>query len=87
VVALARQPQGDWVIAATGRFFARLAPTVRPPVGKEVWQDTRLLLPAAAPGNWREELGGHLITGEVKGLPLAAVFAQLPVALLRPAGD
>jgi len=87
VVAFARHRKDQWVIVAAGRFFARLTTPAHPPVGEAVWQQTRLLLPAAAPGNWREELGGRLIAGGTEGLPLAAVFAQLPVALLRPAEE
>ena len=87
VVAFARHRKDQWVIVAAGRFFARLTTPAHPPVGEAVWQQTRLLLPAAAPGNWREELGGRLIAGGTEGLPLAAVFAQLPVALLRPVGE
>ncbi len=86
VVAFARQREEQWVIAAAGRFFAGLTTPAQPPVGEAVWHNTRLLLPAAAPHHWREELSDRQIAGGPEGLPLAAVFAQLPVALLRPQG-
>lgn len=84
VVASARQLEGQWLIVAAGRFYASLVTAEQPPVGEAVWRQTALRLPQTAPLNWREELSGRQIHSQPSGLPLAAIFAQLPVALLRP---
>jgi (1->4)-alpha-D-glucan 1-alpha-D-glucosylmutase len=59
----------------------------RPPLGQEIWQDTRLVLTDIAPGmRWRNLFTGEILaTAERDGQPsLAAsdVFANFPVALL-----
>jgi maltooligosyltrehalose synthase len=57
-----------------------------PPLGRDVWGDTDVAIPEAAPSRWR-----NLLTGEVvevsrvrdrPGLPLAELFGTLPLALL-----
>ena len=87
VVAFARRWGEQWVIVAAARFFVGLTTPERPPVGEAVWRNCRLLLPAAAPSRWQDGLSGREIVGGPSGLPLAAVFAHLPVALLRPGDD
>jgi len=82
VVAYARHWQGQWAITTAGRFFAALAAPQQPPIGEEIWQQNRLSLPPGAPQNWREVLSGRDFTGADGQLPLAAVFAHLPQALL-----
>jgi (1->4)-alpha-D-glucan 1-alpha-D-glucosylmutase len=79
----------DLVIVVVPRLVARLAgDTERPPIGSEVWNKTRLLLPAALAGQSYQ----NVLTGEVlepasyQGTPgplLESVLARFPVALLR----
>ncbi len=86
VVALGRRRQGDWVVAATGRFFAGLAAPGQLPVGRDIWGETGLVLPRGTPGRWTEIFSGEerqaRRAGARKILPLHQIFQPLPVALL-----
>jgi (1->4)-alpha-D-glucan 1-alpha-D-glucosylmutase len=85
--------QGDrQAIVAVPRLFTRLVQGPKGlPLGAEVWQNTRLLLPDAEP----KRLWYNLFTGETltcmdsqgqPALSLAEVFAHFPVALLLSQG-
>ena len=83
VVAFARRHGERTVIAAAGRFFARLPD---PPTGEAAWGDTTLRLPPGAPDAWRDAIVGHELRaagGVGARLALADVFRHLPVALLE----
>ena len=64
----------------------------RPPLGLEVWQDTRLILTGIAPGTrWRHAFTGEVLVAEGRdGQPFLAaadVFANFSVALLLNEGS
>jgi (1->4)-alpha-D-glucan 1-alpha-D-glucosylmutase len=86
-VAFGREHQGTIVIAVAPRFLARLRLT-GPPVGASVWAGTGLPVPEA----WAARSCRNVLTGEDVAvvarqgrfeLPLEAVFASVPVALLE----
>lgn len=88
VCAFARSDGLAWVIAAVPRLLARFAPGPLSRLG-QIWQDERLLLPAAAPRQWF-----NIFTGETchagctpagNSLALADLFGRFPVALLSGA--
>lgn len=89
VIAFARQHSGKSVIVATSRFFTRLGDTGQIPIGQKVWGGTFI-----NPGNGLRGPSGRryrdVITGKVidvpqgnSQLPLAEIFAHLPVAMLE----
>ena len=88
VIAFARTRGNHAAISVTSRFTTRFANQLKRPLG-QVWEKTALQMPAAL-ASWRCE---NILTGEVLQpsqagqLPLAEVFAHLPVAILdvRPA--
>jgi (1->4)-alpha-D-glucan 1-alpha-D-glucosylmutase len=84
VVAFARERDGRVVVAVAGRFFTRLGRAVARPLGG-AWGDTRPRRPAGlARAPLRDALTGGTLAPDAEGaLPLAAVFASLPVALLE----
>jgi (1->4)-alpha-D-glucan 1-alpha-D-glucosylmutase len=87
VLAFARVRGETATLAVVGRHFVRLCPDGEHPVG-ERWRDTRLRLPEAlAARRYRNVLTDELIepasAGPEPSLPLAHVFAHLPVALLE----
>ena len=56
----------------------------RAPIGAEVWQGTRILLPGLrSHARLRNVLTGELIGGQPDGIELPQVFSLLPVALLE----
>jgi (1->4)-alpha-D-glucan 1-alpha-D-glucosylmutase len=86
VLAFARTHEDRAVVAVVGRRFARLGATTAPPVG-ELWLDTKVVLPdSLASRRWRDALTDRPV-GPQSGLdgsalPVAELFAHLPVALL-----
>ncbi len=83
VVAFAREHQGDAVVAVAGRLYAGLQiDPATPPVG-EVWAESSVELPGLPGGQrWRDLLSGQRFDAGGETLPLASLFATLPVALL-----
>ncbi|MFH1650701.1 MAG: malto-oligosyltrehalose synthase, partial [Chloroflexota bacterium] len=87
LVAFARRRGQDWALTIVPRLTTRLSRPPHFPLGEEAWGKDRLLLPAGAPAEWR-----HIYTGEKiispggKGLTLAQVLGNFPVALLAGTG-
>jgi (1->4)-alpha-D-glucan 1-alpha-D-glucosylmutase len=86
--AFARRAGDIRALVAVPRLLAGLASDPdRPPLGHEVWQDTRLILTGVAPGiRWRNIFTGEALVAEERdgrpSLAAADVFANFPVALL-----
>lgn len=86
VVAFARRHEDAEIVVVAPRLVTRLAGEDRAPVG-DVWNSDLLVLPGAEPGATYRQLftNRRIKIGEQdsrRGLPLAAVFADLPIALL-----
>ena len=88
VVAFARGHGGRCAIAAAGRFFMGLGAETGKPIGEATWGDSALLLrrdcafPAYRDVFTRRTIEAAHRNGK-PALPLAEVFAHLPVALLE----
>jgi (1->4)-alpha-D-glucan 1-alpha-D-glucosylmutase len=65
-----------------------LAGEGRLPLGREVWDDTRIVLPDGAPAGFVNAVTGAAVDGP-GGLYAAELFASFPAALLlsRPGPD
>ncbi len=92
VIAFARASANQTVVVVTGRFFTRLGDPNQPPTGGGVWGDTAVALNYESGAGWyRDVFTGQRIRAERAGggveLPLAQVFAHLPVALLEREPD
>lgn len=75
-------------MVVTGRFFTRLGDLNQPPTGSNVWGDSAVALNyVSVAGLYQDVFTGQRIRAERSGagveLPLAQVFAHLPVALLE----
>lgn len=89
VVAFARRLEDLLIIVVTPRLMFRLTEgQAKPPLGLEVWQDTRIYLPE---GEGSSSFV-HLLTGEILDvrkkvaqpyLDLATIFKNFPVAVLE----
>ncbi|MFO0930656.1 MAG: hypothetical protein U0736_27105 [Gemmataceae bacterium] len=81
--AFARVLDAQAVLAVVPRLVVPLmTETMRPPVGAEVWGDTRLVLPEPCRGSgWRNLLTGEVLEGG-DHLAVARVLDRFPVALL-----
>jgi (1->4)-alpha-D-glucan 1-alpha-D-glucosylmutase len=89
VVAFARRRRAAWAVAAVARLTSGLLDgDPRWPVGEGAWSSTTLILPDGAPTQWRDAFSGATVSARARSgvhtLSLAAVLAELPVALLEP---
>jgi len=88
VIAFARGLGRRSVIAAVGRFFMALGSETTKPTGREIWGDSALLLRRdISRAAYRDVFTGRTVESVERNgkhtLPLAEVFAHLPVALLE----
>jgi (1->4)-alpha-D-glucan 1-alpha-D-glucosylmutase len=86
VCAFARRLGRVWAIAVVPRLVGRIAYRSGAPLGKELWGETALDLPAEAPRRWVDVISGESIEGAPMAasnlLSLASVFKHFPVALI-----
>lgn len=88
VIAFARVIPKENVLVAAARFPTRLGEAGQYPVGAKAWKTTMLQLPEGGkPGCYRDILTGRDVCTFAQEekilLPVAEVFAHLPVALLE----
>ncbi|HEX2658462.1 MAG TPA: malto-oligosyltrehalose synthase, partial [Polyangia bacterium] len=81
VFAFARREKSQAVITVVGRHLTTFG--AQPPVG-DAWTGTSLVLPSDELANCtvRDAFTGRVVRAEKGRLPLEAIFASLPVALL-----
>jgi (1->4)-alpha-D-glucan 1-alpha-D-glucosylmutase len=88
IVAFARKLNKRSVLIAAGRFFLGLKVQARLPIGRDAWEETFLPIPQGLLATtYKDILSGTSLAPEQRRktwqLPLAEVFAHLPVALVE----
>jgi (1->4)-alpha-D-glucan 1-alpha-D-glucosylmutase len=88
IVAFARRADDEEAIVVVPRLVAGLTRgNSAPPLGREVWGETRLTLPAPPGTRYRDIFSGEIIEAEPAGdeavLALGEVLAHFPFALLE----
>ncbi|MFH1116387.1 MAG: malto-oligosyltrehalose synthase [Pseudomonadota bacterium] len=85
VIAFARRYRRQWALVIAPRFLSYLVQEGELPLGRQVWQDTEVMMPDRTPREWR-----NVITGEVlcagDTLSVGNVLLGFPVALLMGEG-
>ena len=85
VIAFAWRYQRQWALVIAPRFLSHLVKEGDFPLGRQVWQDTQVIMPDGAPAAWR-----NVITSEVlsagKALSVGDILLSFPVALLMGEG-
>ena len=81
VVAFAKRYENKVAIALAPRMLTSLVPSGTYPLGKDVWQDTQLQLPAGMPSSWKDALSDQLLTTNGT-LLVGEALKDFPVALL-----
>ncbi|MGO9021293.1 MAG: malto-oligosyltrehalose synthase [Syntrophobacteraceae bacterium] len=85
VIAFAWRYEQQWALVVAPRFLSHLIQEGDFPLGRQVWQDTEVIMPDGAPATWR-----NVITGEVlsagKALFVGDIVLSFPVALLMDDG-
>jgi (1->4)-alpha-D-glucan 1-alpha-D-glucosylmutase len=84
ICAFGRRKTEIWALVVVPRFLTRLIRADTLPLGRRVWGDDFLILPADAPQRWLNVLTGETIKfpKATENLPLPRVFGIFPVALL-----
>ncbi|WP_280153928.1 malto-oligosyltrehalose synthase [Piscinibacter sp. XHJ-5] len=83
VVAFVRETAGQQMVVACGRWFARLLDARPAWPAENVWGDAVLEVPGDR--QWRDVLSGQvLVVDGGRPLPVASMFATLPMAVLVP---
>jgi maltooligosyltrehalose synthase len=80
-MAFGRGDGFERLIAAVPRWLGRSDDA---PTHPGLWQGTTVPVPDGWPARWRCALSGRTVERDPAGLPVAALFAVLPVALLLP---
>ncbi len=81
VVSFFRTRQRRFALVVVPRFVTSLVQPGRLPVGRHVWEDTRIGLPAHAPSNWQDAITGRPLRGQGE-IPVADILATFPVSIL-----
>jgi (1->4)-alpha-D-glucan 1-alpha-D-glucosylmutase len=81
VLAFARRKDKRWAVVIAPRLLTSIIAADELPLGKEVWRDTGVELPADSPDLWRHVFTEQLIDGR-KTLSVAEVFRHFPLGLL-----
>jgi (1->4)-alpha-D-glucan 1-alpha-D-glucosylmutase len=96
LVAFMRRHGDQWVLVAvprllyrlsSSRLLLRLLASGKAPVGRQLWRDTHLELPAEAPEQWSNILSGDALVGTTdeqgrRQLSVSDLFQRFPLALL-----
>ncbi len=90
VVAFFRTHHDRQALVVVPRFLTSLTAPGRPPLGFEVWQDTRIALPPGSPATWQDKTTGGEMNA-LEELRVGDILQEAPVALLigrreRPSG-
>ena len=81
LIAFLREYDGKRSVTIAPRFFVSLVEEGKLPLGSEVWQDTRVVMPDIASANWTNTLSGEIIPGGNQ-LAVGQILKHFPVALL-----
>lgn len=81
IVAFARSNGNKMSIAIAPRFLTSLVQPGEYPLGKQVWDDTYLQLPSAAPLVWKDAMTAQMIQADGT-LQIGEALQHFPVALL-----
>jgi (1->4)-alpha-D-glucan 1-alpha-D-glucosylmutase len=86
IIPFARKYGQQWALVIVPRFLSHLIQEGDFPLGRQVWQDTEVVMPGGAPAQWQ-----NVITGEVlsagQTLLVGEVLLRFPVALLMGEGQ
>lgn len=81
IVAFARNYGDDWTITIAQRHPTALIKEGELPIGRQVWEDTHILLPKGVPALWNDAITTQVIEGR-ETLLVGDVLEHFPVALL-----
>jgi (1->4)-alpha-D-glucan 1-alpha-D-glucosylmutase len=81
VIAFFRARRDRRALVVVPRFLTSLVGPDEPPLGREVWQDTRIALPHDAAPDWRDVITGRTLTASDE-LFAGDILSEFPVSIL-----
>jgi (1->4)-alpha-D-glucan 1-alpha-D-glucosylmutase len=81
VIAFFRAQQDRRALVVVPRFLTALVGPDEPPLGREVWQDTRIDLPRNVPASWQDAVTGKTLAASDDML-VGDILSEFPVAIL-----
>ncbi|MGA2731751.1 MAG: malto-oligosyltrehalose synthase, partial [Syntrophobacteraceae bacterium] len=81
VIAFAWRYEQQWALVIAPRFLSHLIQEGDFPLGRQVWQDTAVIMPDGAPAAWRNVITGEVISAG-RALSVGDILLSFPVALL-----
>jgi (1->4)-alpha-D-glucan 1-alpha-D-glucosylmutase len=85
VIAFARKYERQWAFVIAPKFLSHLVQEGEFPFGREVWQDTEVIMPDQSPAEWRNALTSEVLSVGA-ALPIGDVLLNFPVALIMAEG-
>ncbi len=85
VIAFAWRYQREWALVIAPRFLSHLIQEGDFPLGRQVWQDTEVIMPNGAPAAWRNVITSEALSAG-KALSVGDILLSFPVALLMGEG-
>lgn len=85
VIAFARKNEQQWAVVIAPRFLSHLVQEGEFPLGREIWQDTEVIMPDQSPTEWRNALTSEVLSAG-NTLRVGDVLLSFPVALLMSDG-
>jgi (1->4)-alpha-D-glucan 1-alpha-D-glucosylmutase len=85
VIAFAWRYQRQWALVIAPRFLSHLIQEGDFPLGRQVWQDTEVIMPNGAPAAWRNVITSEVLSAR-KALSVGDILLSFPVALLMGEG-
>lgn len=82
LVAFARQRENRWSLTIVPRLCTSLVDQGAYPVGRDVWQDTEVVLPPGSPDTWQDSFTGSVLKTAGSSLSVGDALERFPVALL-----
>lgn len=83
VFAFARTFGNRWHVSVLPRLLAGFVPEGGAPLGRALWEDTRIRFPGEAPARWSDAISGRELRMENGSLAVGDVLSHFPVALLE----
>lgn len=81
VVTFAKNYDHSWAVTIAPRLLTALIQEGELPLGRQVWNDTYIILPEGTPALWKDAITAQVVKGK-RTLPIADVINYFPVALL-----
>ncbi len=81
IIAFARPHEKRWGITIAPRLLVSMVEENQYPIGEEIWRDTKVVLPAEAPSQWKNMFTLEIFKSD-SFLSIGRIFHRFPVALL-----